>query len=147
MGQHNPPVPVGARGRVVNLTAADKGKAEQWVAQGFTEPMRTPDSTLIFVAPDKAAEIRTDQINCMGCLSACSFSNWAQNEEGSTGKKADPRSFCIQKTLQDIGHGCDVDHQLMFAGHNAYRFAQDPFYSNGFIPTVKQLIERIRTGD
>jgi hypothetical protein len=147
VGEHNTPFPVGARGRVVYLTAADKEKAEQWVAQGFTEPMRTPDSTLIFVAPDKAAEIRTDQINCMGCLSACLFSNWAQNEEGSTGKKADPRSFCIQKTLQDIGHGCDVDHQLMFAGHNAYRFAQDPFYSNGFIPTVKQLVERIRTGD
>ena len=35
-------------------------------------------------------EIRNDQINCMGCLSACQFSNWAQNEEGTTGKKADP---------------------------------------------------------
>jgi hypothetical protein len=35
----------------------------------------------------------------------------------------------------------------MFAGHAAYRFAQDPFYANGFIPTVKQLIERICTGD
>ena len=40
----------------------------------------------------------------MGCLSACQFSNWAQNEEGTTGKKADPRSFCIQKTLQEISH-------------------------------------------
>jgi nitronate monooxygenase len=147
VGEHNTAFPVGARGRMVYLTAVDKEKATQWVAQGFTEAMRTPDSTLIFVTPDKAAEIRTDQINCMGCLSACLFSNWAQNEEGSTGKKADPRSFCIQKTLQDIGHGSDVDHQLMFAGHNAYRFAQDPFYSNGFIPSVKQLVERIRTGD
>jgi nitronate monooxygenase len=147
VGEHNTEFPVGARGRMVFLTAVDKEKATQWVAAGFTEAMRTPDSTLIFVAPDKAQEIRTDQINCMGCLSACLFSNWAQNEEGSTGKKADPRSFCIQKTLQDIGHGSDVDQQLMFAGHNAYRFAQDPFYSNGFIPTVKQLIERIRSGD
>ena len=25
----------------------------------------------------------------------------------------------------------------MFAGHNAYRFATDPFYANGFIPTVR----------
>jgi hypothetical protein len=41
----------------------------------------------------------------------------------------------------------DVDHQLMFAGHNAYRFAQDPFYAGGFIPTVKQLVDRIATGD
>jgi len=35
----------------------------------------------------------------------------------------------------------------MFAGHNAYRFASDPFYANGFIPTVGQLVERILTGD
>ena len=35
----------------------------------------------------------------------------------------------------------------MFAGHNAFRFRDDPFYSNGFVPTVKQLIERLHTGD
>ncbi|HEX6977816.1 MAG TPA: nitronate monooxygenase [Alphaproteobacteria bacterium] len=147
VGELDTPFAVGARGRLVYLTQTDKEKAESWVREGFTEPLRTPDSTLIFVTPQKAAEIRTDQINCMGCLSACIFSNWAQNEEGSTGKKADPRSFCIQKTLQDISHGGDVDQQLMFAGHNAYRFAEDPFYSNGFVPTVRQLIERIQTGD
>ncbi len=147
VGEHDTAFPVGARGRLVYLTAADKAKADGWVAAGFVEAMRTPDSTLIFVTPEKEAEIRTDQINCMGCLSACLFSNWAQNEDGTTGKKADPRSFCIQKTLQDISHGGDVDTQLMFAGHNAYRFADDPFYANGFIPTVRQLVDRIRTGD
>ena len=83
----------------------------------------------------------------MGCLSACQFSNWSQNEAGTTGKKADPRSYCIQKTLQNISHSDDVQHQLMFAGHNAYRFRDDPYYSNGFIPTVGQLVERISTGD
>ncbi len=138
---------VGARGRRVYLTPPDKSHAEAWVAQGFVDALRTPDSTLIFVTPEKAAEIHRDQVACMGCLSACLFSNWAQNEEGSTGRKADPRSFCIQKTLQDISHTDDVDGQLMFAGHNAYRFADDPFYAGGFVPTVKQLIERIRTGD
>jgi hypothetical protein len=35
----------------------------------------------------------------------------------------------------------------MFAGHSAHHFSTDPFYSNGFIPTVKQLVERIQTGD
>jgi hypothetical protein len=40
-----------------------------------------------------------------------------------------------------------VDENLMFAGHAAYRFKKDPFYSNGFVPTVKQLVERIQTGD
>ena len=147
VGEHTEAFPVGARGRLVYLTAADKLRAETWVAQGFTEAMRTPDSTLIFVTPERAAQIHKDQIECMGCLSACLFSNWAQNPEGTTGKKADPRSFCIQKTLQDIAHAGDVDTQLMFAGHNAFRFSQDPFYSNGFIPTVRQLVARIQTGD
>ena len=147
VGEHTESFPVGARGRLVYLTAPDKVHAEGWVAQGFTEALRTPDSTLIFVTPQRAEQIHRDQIECMGCLSACQFSNWAQNEEGSTGKKADPRSFCIQKTLQDISHGADVESQLMFAGHNAYRFAEDPFYSNGFVPTVRQLVSRLQTGD
>jgi hypothetical protein len=83
----------------------------------------------------------------MGCLSQCSFSNWADNEKGSNGRKADPRSFCIQKTLQDVIHSdSNIENNLMFAGHSAYRFATDPFYDNGFIPTVKQLVDRILTG-
>lgn len=147
VGEHDTPFPVGARGRKVYLTASDKVHAESWVAKGFTEPLRTPDSTLIFVAPEKAQQIRRDQIECMGCLSACNFSNWAQNEAGTTGRKADPRSFCIQKTLQAISHGGAVDEQLMFAGHNAYRFKDDPFYANRFIPTVRELIDRLKTGD
>jgi hypothetical protein len=138
---------IGARGRKVYLTAADKAAAEGWIAAGFVEAMRTPDSTLIFVTRERAELIHRDQVDCMGCLSACMFSNWAQNEEGTTGKKADPRSFCIQKTLQDIAHTSDVDTQLMFAGHNAYRFSEDPFYANGFIPTVRELVDRIATGD
>ena len=113
----------------------------------FSEALRTPDSTLVFVTGQKALDIRNDQINCMGCLSACQFSNWAQNENGTTGKKADPRSFCIQKTLQAISHSDDCEFELMFAGHNAFRFARDPFYANGFIPTVRELVERLKTGD
>jgi hypothetical protein len=147
VGEHEWPFPVGARGRLVYLTAADKLRAQSWVDQGLTEALRTPDSTLIFVTPERANEILTDQINCMGCLSQCQFSNWSQNEQGTTGRKADPRSFCIQKTLQEISHSEKIDDQLMFAGHNAYRFKDDPFYSNGFIPTVKQLVERLVTGD
>lgn len=27
------------------------------------------------------------------------------------------------------------------------RVAADPFYANGFIPTVRELVERIQTGD
>ncbi len=140
-------LPVGARGRPVYLTPADKEKAEAWIAEGHDEPMKTPDGTLIFVSKDKAREILTDQQNCMGCLSQCRFSNWSEGEEGTTGRPADPRSFCIQKTLQDIAHGGSLDDNLMFSGHNAYKFAGDPFYENGFVPTVQQLVDRIAQGD
>lgn len=146
VGDHTEGFPVGARGRLVYLTAHEKELAQMWVAQGFSEAMRTPDSTLIFVCSAESMQILNDQIECMGCLSQCRFSNWAQNEAGSTGKKADPRSFCIQKSLQSIAHGGDVDHELMFAGHQAYRFAQDPFYANARIPTVKDLLTQIQTG-
>jgi NAD(P)H-dependent flavin oxidoreductase YrpB (nitropropane dioxygenase family) len=147
VGDHVAELGVGPRGRLVYVTPHDRERAAGWIKAGFTEAMRTPDSTLIFVTPDQAAQIRLDQIDCMGCLSACQFSNWAQNEAGSTGKKADPRSFCIQKTLQKISHSEDVDFQLMFAGHNAYRFADDPFYANGYVPTVRELVDRLQTGN
>ncbi len=146
-GGFTAPLPLGPRGRPVYLTPEDRVRAEGWIAEGFTEGMKTPDSTLIFVTPEKAAGILTDQQECMGCLNSCRFSNWANNEEGTTGKKPDPRSYCIQKTLQAIAHGGDLRDNLMFSGHNGHRFATDPFYADGFIPTVAQLIERIRTGD
>ncbi|MGH7057573.1 MAG: NAD(P)H-dependent flavin oxidoreductase [Acetobacteraceae bacterium] len=151
VGEHIAVFGVGPRKRPVYLTPADLDRTEAWVRRGFTEALRTPDSTLVFVTPEKALEIRADQVACMGCLSQCRFSNWsASAPDHNTGKKADPRSFCIQKTLQAIGHESDipeaVERNLMFSGHNAFRFSSDPFYSNGFIPTVKQLVERILTG-
>jgi len=136
----------GKRGRAVYVSEEDLKKASEWQKQGFTELMKTPDDTVIFVTTDKAVEIQKDQIDCMGCLSACRFSNWHDKDEYTTGRKADPRSFCIQKTLTKIIRQGDVDNQLMFSGHNAYRFADDSFYRDGFIPTVKQLVDRIATG-
>ena len=129
------------------VTRGDLLHAREWYAQGFTEAVKTPDETLVFVTPEEKAVIRKDQADCMGCLSQCAFSSWADNEKNSTGRLADPRSFCIQKTLQEIAHGGPVEENLMFAGHAAFRFRQDPFYSNGFVPTVKQLVDRILTGD
>jgi NAD(P)H-dependent flavin oxidoreductase YrpB (nitropropane dioxygenase family) len=128
------------------VTKGDLLHAREWYAQGFTEALKTPDDTLVYVTPEEKTVIRKDQADCMGCLSQCAFSSWADNEKNSTGRLADPRSFCIQKTLQDIAHGGPVDNNLMFAGHAAYRFKRDPFYSNGFVPTVKQLVERIQAG-
>ncbi len=151
VGEHVAVFGVGPRKRSVYLAAPDLARVREWEAQGFTDALRTPDSTLIFVTPEKTREITRDQIECMGCLSQCRFSNWSQNPpQYSTGKRPDPRSFCIQKTLQTIGHDSDdpeaIEHNLMFSGHNAFRFGRDPFYSNGFIPTVRQLVERILTG-
>ncbi|MBR0649268.1 nitronate monooxygenase [Roseomonas terrae] len=147
IGEHLAEYGVGPRKRIVYVTPHDLARINHWEAEGFIEAMRTPDNTLIFVTPDKSREIVKDQVDCMGCLSQCRFSNWSQHEpEYSNGKKADPRSFCIQKTLQEVAHDGSTERNLMFAGHNAYRFGSDPFYSNGFVPSVKQLVERIMTG-
>ena len=137
---------LGPRGRPVYIAAIDLESVNSWMAQGYNEAMKTPDSTIIFVTKERSNLILLDQINCMGCLSHCKFSNWKDHDDFSTGKKADPRSFCIQKTLQNIAYGNDVENELMFAGHNAYRFAGDEFYKDGFVPMVKQLVDRIRSG-
>jgi nitronate monooxygenase len=147
LGENTEPHSVGARGRPVYLTPQDKARAESWNEAGFTVALKTPDSTLIFVSLERAEQIRSDQHGCMGCLSTCRFSNWAASPPWNTGRLADPRSYCIQKTLQAVAHGDDLDNNLVFSGHNGYRFATDPFYSNGFIPTVRQLVDRMVTGD
>jgi NAD(P)H-dependent flavin oxidoreductase YrpB (nitropropane dioxygenase family) len=146
-GDHQFQLDVGVKGKNFWVTRGDLLRAREWFGLGFTDALKTPDNTLVFVTPEEKATIRKDQADCMGCLSQCAFSSWADNEDNSTGRLADPRSFCIQKTLQDIAHGGDVEQNLMFAGHNAFNFKRDPFYSNGFVPTVKQLVDRILTGD
>ncbi|MGV3482223.1 MAG: NAD(P)H-dependent flavin oxidoreductase [Sphingobium sp.] len=146
-GDHQFQLDVGVKGKHMWVTRNDLLRAREWFGQGYLEALKTPDNTLVFVTPEERAIIRKDQADCMGCLSQCSFSSWMDSETNSTGRLADPRSFCIQKTLQDIAHGGDPNDNLMFAGHAAYKFKQDPFYSNGFVPTVKQLVDRILTGD
>ena len=144
-GEHDTLLTDGSRRRFY-VTAADAERARRWMAQGYTEALKTPDNTLVFVSREEAEQIRRDQRACMGCLSLCHFSGWVEDPDRFPPRKADPRSFCIQKTLQDVAHGGSVEDNLVFAGHNVYRFAQDPFYSNGYIPTVKELVERILTG-
>jgi nitronate monooxygenase len=146
VGEQDSIYATGPRGRKVYVTKEDLERINTWTSAGFEEAMRTPDSTLIFVSPQKRHQIVKDQIECMGCLSGCRFSNWSEGESGTTGRKTDPRSYCIQKTLQEISHGTEPDTQLMFAGHNAFRFATDPYYANGYIPTVHDLVEQIKTG-
>ena len=146
-GEHTVQLDVGVRGKNFWVAPKDRERAQAWFAQGYTEALKTPDDTIVYVTPDSRDEIRQDQKDCMGCLSHCLFSSWKDHDDYTTGRLADPRSFCIQKTLQDIAHGEPVDDNLMFAGHAAYRFKQDPFYSNNYTPTVKELVDRILTGD
>ncbi|WAC23674.1 NAD(P)H-dependent flavin oxidoreductase [Blastomonas sp. SL216] len=146
-GEHTSQLDCGVKGKNFWVAPADLQRARRWDAQGFTTALKTPDNTLVFCSPEERAEIRKDQTDCMGCLSHCAFSSWKDHDNNSTGYLADPRSFCIQKALQNIAHGEDPDKNLMFAGHAAYNFGTDPFYSNGFVPTVKQLVDRILTGD
>lgn len=146
-GEHTVQLDVGVRGKNFWVTPKDLDRARAWFGEGFTEALKTPDDTIVYVTPDSRDTIRKDQKDCMGCLSHCAFSAWKDHDDYTTGRLADPRSFCIQKTLQDIAHGGDTDENLAFAGHAAYRFKQDPFYSNNYTPTVKELVERILTGD
>jgi len=139
-------IDLGEKKRTYFVKKNDITKIKSLIQSGFTEPLKTPDDTFVLVSKLKATQIKKDQTDCMGCLSQCKFSSWKDSEKFFTGKLVDPRSFCIQKTLQDIAHESEVENQLMFAGHNAWRFAKDPFYSNRFIPSVKQLVDRILTG-
>ncbi len=146
-GDHIVQLDVGVKGKNFWVTPHDRARARDWAAEGYTEALKTPDNTVVFVTEDDKAVIRKDQTDCMGCLSHCGFSSWKDHDDYTTGYLADPRSFCIQKTLQDIAHGGDPEQNLMFAGHAAFNFKTDPFYSNNFTPTVKQLVDRILTGD
>jgi hypothetical protein len=145
--EHTAQLDVGVKGKNFWVTQADLMKAREWDARGFTVALKTPDNSLVFVTPSSGDVIRKDQKDCMGCLSHCGFSSWKDHDNNSTGRLADPRSFCIQKALQNIAHGAPIDENLMFAGHSAYLFGKDPFYSNGFVPTVQQLMDRLLTGD
>ena len=135
------------------ISPDDKAKVDGWIAQGFTIPMRTPDSTLVFVTKDKEREIKSHRTECVGCISTCKLSAWCEDADKkyTTGKLPDPRVHCIRKGLQAAIAGENLDDSLIFSGHNAYKAGDDPFYRGKdgrvFIPTTKQLIERLITGD
>jgi NAD(P)H-dependent flavin oxidoreductase YrpB (nitropropane dioxygenase family) len=141
----NSSISIDIHGRKVFLDESKAKLMNAWIRKGFSTPMLTPDNTVVFTTPEQSEKILQDQRSCCCCLSACRFSSWCQHK-GSTGRIPDPRSFCIQKNLQAIAHGGAVEENLMFVGHCAYRFSEDPFYDNGFIPTTQQLIDRIITG-
>lgn len=134
--------------KTVFVKPADMQKAQKQINDGLTEIKETPDASLVFLTPKDWAGMKEDRKNCVGCLSQCQFSTWSSHSPtGSTGRLPDPRTYCIHKTLYEAGHGGSVKDQLLFAGHQVYRFATDPLYRNGYIPSVKELIEKIKSGE
>ena len=131
--------------KTVYIKPEDAAKAEQQLSVGHTEIQETPDSTVVFLTPAEWKQMKQDRAECVGCLSQCQFSTWSR-ANGTTGKLPDPRSYCIHKTLYEVGHNGSIKDNLLFAGHQVYRFATDPLYRNG-IPTVKELIEKIKNGE
>ena len=131
--------------KTVYIKGADAAKAERQLSAGYTEIQETPDSTVVFMTPEEVKQMKADRAACVGCLSQCQFSTWSK-AKGTTGRLPDPRSYCIHKTLYDVGHGGSIKDNLLFAGHQVYRFATDPLYRDG-IPSVRELIEKIKKGE
>lgn len=133
----------------VYIKKSDINKVNLWIKNGFNKICKTPDNTIIFITKDKHNELKTDIGKCCGCLSQCQFSCWNQSTDSknnTTGKIPDFRKMCIQKALQNAIHNEENNKQLHFAGSEAYRFATDPLYKNGYIPTIKELIENLIEG-
>ncbi len=145
---HPEALPTGGKSSpVIYVSYDDRKKADDFIAQGFTKIVRTPDQTVVFLTKENAKKIRLTQSQCVGCISQCAFSNWTtRNEQHSTGKLPDPRSYCIQKNLVEVAHGGDVQKYLAFSGHHGWRFAQDPLFQDGKEPSIKELIEAIMQG-
>jgi len=130
--------------KTVYIKSEDIEKANRQLSAGLSVIQETPDNTVVFMTPDDWKMMKQDRAECVGCLSQCQFSTWSR-AKGTTGKLPDPRSYCIHKTLYDVGHNGSIMDNLVFAGHQVYRFATDPLYRDG-IPSVKELIEMIKAG-
>jgi NAD(P)H-dependent flavin oxidoreductase YrpB (nitropropane dioxygenase family) len=131
--------------KTVYIKAGDMAKVQNQMAKGYTVIQETPDTTVVFLSPSEWQTMKEDRAKCLGCLSQCQFSTWS-GTKGTTGKLCDPRTYCIHKTLFDISHNGKTDDNLLFAGHQVYRFGQDPLYANGHVPSTHELVEAIRSG-
>jgi hypothetical protein len=137
VGEHVAPFHVGARGRLVYLTPHDRDSAQPLGRRRVYRSIADAgcDADLCDAGKGARNPQRSDQLH--GVPQRLPVLELGAERAGHDRQEADPRSFCIQKTLQAIRHSDDVEFQLMFAGHNAYRFGSDPFYANGYVPSVK----------
>lgn len=120
--------------------------AEEQAKNGKNCLSVTPDGTLIFLSADEKMQDMEDIKDCCGCLSACKFSAWSSHG-GTTGKLPDLRSFCIRKSLMEVGHKGNILDNILFSGKNAFKFKTDPLFSKGKWPSIKELIDTIKSGN
>ena len=96
--EYDSKIEIGPRGKPIFVKKEDKSRIEKWMNKGFLKPLKTPDNTLIWVTLKKAKQILKDQINCMGCLSQCLFSNWSHE-----------RLVTMENQTQDLLHSKNID--------------------------------------
>ncbi|MDR3078986.1 MAG: nitronate monooxygenase [Rickettsiales bacterium] len=136
-----------AGGSTVFIREGDLEITNGWFNGDYSEVLRTPAGTIIFLRPDEFEELKKDMRSCCGCLSQCQFSCWSQSSEThSTGRIPDFRKMCIQRALQNAKNNENISRQLCFAGSEAYRFGTDPMYKNGHIPSIRELVEALADG-
>jgi NAD(P)H-dependent flavin oxidoreductase YrpB (nitropropane dioxygenase family) len=132
---------------IVFIRESDLEISNKWFNADYSEIVKTPRGTVIFLRTDELEELKRDMRECCGCLSQCQFSCWQQSSEvHSTGRMPDFRKMCIQKALQNAKNNENIEKQLYFAGSEAYRFGTDPMYRNGYIPSIEELVKAIVDG-
>ena len=127
------------------IKKSDIQKVDEQFKQGKTCLSETPDNTLIFLRKDEKMQCMEDIKDCCGCLSACKFSSWTTHGK-TTGKVPDLRSFCIRKSLIEVGHNGNILDNILFSGKNAFKFKNDPLFKGANWPSIKELIEAIKKG-
>ena len=109
-----------------------------------TVAMPTADDGRAWVSPETAERIKQKRADCVGCISHCRFSGFVEDGEPMT---PDPLHYCIHGELYEAAHGDFPDRTLMFSGANAWRFAGDPLFAAGRVPTIAELVDAIMNGD
>src|SRR3546814_16358647 len=74
-GDHQHQLDVGVKGRNFWVTRGVLLRAREWFGLGYTNALKTPDNTLVFVTAEERALIRSDQADCLGCRSQSALSS------------------------------------------------------------------------
>ena len=145
VGEHTAEFGVGPRKRIVYLTRPDLVRVRQWLAQGFSEGAAHPGHHADLRDPGNG---RADIPGSGGLHGLPQPVPILELEPGGglnsrMARRPIRAASAFRKRCRRSGMRrkaeVSAEDNLMFSGHNGFRFALDPFYSNGFIPTVKQL--------